>query len=122
MTELALQSWPTSLILEKKRQSRLIADVLSGSPAEAIGLQPGWEILQIDAETPSPERLTQARLQGMRALHILNPVTNEVWALEAGPFPLGVKTLPALNENFLQDVAAKRVSFLDLHRIWNHGN
>ena len=99
----------------------MIADIFPDSPAAELGLQPGWEFLQIDGETSTANRLTQARLQGMRSLLVLNPETNEIWALEAGPFPLGVKTHPALNENFLQDVAAKRVSLLDLHRIWNHG-
>ncbi|WP_435257663.1 hypothetical protein ACSBLW_16375 [Thioclava sp. FR2] len=58
----------------------------------------------------------------MQSLHVLNPATNAVWALKQRAFPLGLKTLPALNEDFIQSVAAKRVHFVDLHRIWNHGN
>lgn len=122
MRQLTLQSWPASLLSKQLAQSRQIASICPGSPAEALGLQPDWQILQVDGDAPTVERLHRARAEGLRSLHLYDPRSAEIWALEAGPFPLGLKTMPALNDEFLQNVAARRVHFTDLHRIWNQGN
>lgn len=122
MRQLALQSWPASLLSKQLMQSRQIASICPGSPAEALGIQPDWQILQVDGDAPTVERLNRARIEGLRSLHLYDPRSAEVWALEAGAYPLGLKTMPALNDDFLQNVAARRVHFIDLHRIWNQGN
>lgn len=54
-------------------QSRHIASICPGSPAEALGIQPDWQILQVDGEAPTVERLNRARIEGLRSLHLYDP-------------------------------------------------
>ncbi|NRB19857.1 MAG: hypothetical protein HRU33_20495 [Rhodobacteraceae bacterium] len=119
---LTAETWPLPRVTKSRSSCREIAAVFQGSPAEAIGLMPGWLILQIDGDAPTDHALLRSKRNGIDHITFQNPETDEIWSIPAGTWPHGIKVIPCVNDRLIADIKSASADFQALHAIWNHGD
>lgn len=122
MRELTHQNWPSSLTDKLVKSAMVVAMVAPGSPAEHMGISPGWEVLQLNGAPPTFEGISAARRRPLRDVHFRDPATGNILGLGPGAFPLGLKVIPMVTAEFKDALAARAVPQKALHAMWNLGN
>lgn len=122
MNDLLRRSMPEAEIKPLLESALQICTVQPGSPAEALGIRAGWEILRLNGEIPELDQLNIARRTGMRSMMLYDPPSDRAIEIGESAFPLGMKLIPKINEKFVAKFQKGRVTFQELHRLWNLGN
>ncbi|PTX55582.1 hypothetical protein C8N43_0221 [Litoreibacter ponti] len=122
MRALQETSWPQNLRDKAMRQDQRVLTVWPGSPAEALGIKPGWHLLQIDMEPPSPAKIRAARGNGVNGMAFLDPDSGAIHTLEAGPWPFGLHLIPRVNDGLIEGIRSRNYDVAALNTLWSQGN
>lgn len=111
--------WPHALLSEAHKSAWTITKVYPGSPAAALGLQEGWQLMHINGTAPTDESVQRARLEGVASLVFHTGEDCEMAELRGGLWPNGMKLSPGINAALKTAVRTGEVDPMVLHRIWS---
>ena len=111
--------WPQSLLSEAANSAWTVSNVYPDSPAEALGLQEGWQLMHINGEAPRKDSVEAARMGGAASLVFHTGEGCDVAELRDGLWPNGIKLSPGINAALKNSVRSGEVDPMILHQIWS---
>lgn len=114
--------WPDALIRQKRKSAYFVSSVYPFSPAGALGLKPGWLLLQVSAHAHIDEAvIDDARINGITQLIFQAPDRPTVTVLKGTTWPTGMVVIPTLTPEVRNAIRSGHFDLFMLDRIWGEG-
>ncbi len=114
--------WPEPLVRQKRKSAYFVSSVYPHSPAGALGLKPGWLLLQVSAHAHITEAvIDDARINGITHLVFQAPDRQSVTVVTGTTWPAGMVVIPTLTPALRRSIRAGQFDLYMLDRIWGEG-
>ena len=114
--------WPEAHVRQKCKTAYFVSSVYPLSPAGALGLKPGWLLLQVGTHTHIDEAvIDDARINGITQLVFQAPERPTVTIVTGTTWPAGMVVIPTLTAELRRAIRAGQFDLFMLDRIWGEG-